>query len=154
MRTKFLVSTLALSAALVAFNGCKKEESDTQKAGEETKQATSSMTEGVKEAADKTAEEAKKAGETVKAEAEKAVTQAKEEAKSTAGAVKDKAQTIIDQAKALVGDGKHQDALKSLEGLASFKLTGEQQKTVNDLKAQIQKALSSQAVGNLLEGKK
>lgn len=79
-----------------------------------------------------------------------------------AAAAKDSAasgvQALIDKAKALVGEGKYEDASRSLQQLAGQTLTVEQQKLVDGLKEQIQKALASRAtgeaatsVGNLLK---
>lgn len=77
--------------------------------------------------------------------------------KEVAATVTNKADSIIEQAKSLVGAGKFQDALSALEGLSGMTLSDVQQKVVDGLMAQIQKALADKAaaqgagaVGNLL----
>jgi hypothetical protein len=151
MKTQSLILTLALSAILAGFTGCKKEEADVTKAAEDTKAAGVAAGDAVKDAAAQTTEEVKKAGEAVKTEADKVVTDAKADAKAATASLTGTAQELIDRAKTLVGEGKYQDALTSLQGLVNFKLTDEQTKTVSDLKAQIQKALAGTAAGNLLK---
>ena len=120
MNTKNLITILTLSAAIAAFTGCKKQE---------TSGDIGSDIQG--------------AAEAVKADTEKAAGEMKEQAESMTEEAVKKAQAIIDQAKSMVADKKYQDALNSLNGLANFKLTPEQQKIVDDLKAQIQKGLAS-----------
>ena len=149
MKNKFLIPALALSASLVAFSGCKKEEASvTEKVAEQTKDAAASVTESVKAGTEKAVEKVKEGAEAVKAGAEKVVEKVKEEAKSLAPAP-DGAQTIIDKAQGLVGEGKFQDALSALGGLSGMTLSDAQQKVVAGLKEQIQKGLAG-AAGNLL----
>ena len=76
-------------------------------------------------------------------------------------AMSTQAQALIDKAKGLVTTEKYQDALKVVQQLSSLKLTAEQQKLVDGLKAQIQTALAkvtatdaASALGNVLGGKK
>ena len=142
MKLTPILTGAALCAALAAFSGCNKEESTTPQAPKGS-EATASPTAPAIDAA--------------KSAAKQAVDQVTTQAK----ALEQQAQGIIDRAKSLVGEQKYQDALTSLNQLANFKLTPEQQKLVDDLKAQIQSALAkltstnaASILGGALGGKK
>jgi hypothetical protein len=119
-------------AAAVLLGGCGKQEQASPTTGQEPKPSGSALSDAQKAVGD-------------------AAAQAKEAAQKAAGdaaaAAQAKAQSIIDQAKGLVSQSKYQDALNLLQqNLGALKLTPEQQKLVESLKEQIQKALAASAV--------
>jgi hypothetical protein len=136
-----------MCVAVAAVSGCKKEQaaSDVQ---------VPKSNEGV-------ASEAASAVDAAKSAAKGVTDQAAAQVK----AAEQKAQGLIDRAKAYVSEQKYQDALSCLNQLANTKLTAEQQKLVDGLKAQIQSALAKTtgsnapsalggALGDALGGKK
>jgi hypothetical protein len=143
MKLKLVIAELAVCVAVATLSGCSKEQSasdnQTPKSGE-----------GAASEAAKTVDSAASAA---KQATEQATTQVKE--------TEQKAQGLIDRAKEMVKDQKYQDALSVLGQLANLKLTPEQQKLVDDLKAQIQTAMAkaagsdaASALGGALGGKK
>jgi hypothetical protein len=58
------------------------------------------------------------------------------------------AQSLIDKAKDLVSEKNYGEALNTLKQLSTFKLTPDQQKVVDDLKAKVEKLMSNSAVSN------
>jgi hypothetical protein len=138
MKMNYLAS-IAIVGALITF-GCSKNEpvSTTEKpSASENKPA--SITEKVQQVTDKATGEVKQAVENVST----AIAQQTKAANS-------KTQDLIDQAKNLVSQIKYQDALNTLKKLSDYKLTAEQQKTVDDLQAQIQKVTANPSVSNTL----
>jgi hypothetical protein len=55
------------------------------------------------------------------------------------------AQSLLDKAKALIGNKDYAGAMKILKDAAALKLTPEQQKLLDELKATAQKALAAEA---------
>ena len=124
MKIKTIIAGIVVCAAVAAVSGCKKE------------QATSDVQ--VPKSNEGLASEAATAVDAAKSAAKEVTNQAAAQAK----AAEQQAQGLIDRAKAFVSEQKYQDAISSLNQLASTKLTPEQQKLVDDLKAQIQTALA------------
>lgn len=128
-------------------------------AADQAKQAADQAAADAKQAADKAAADAKqaadKAATDAKQAAEKAVTDAQPAAAATTAtqtgdATKQQAQSMIDRAKEYISQKKYQDALASLKQLSNVSLTPEQQKVVDDLKAQVQKLVAGDAVKSLI----
>ena len=98
---------------------------------------------------------------TATAVADQAVKEVTAQANAAATAASTQVQQTLDKAKGMVGEAKYQEALNLLQQLKDMKLTPEQQKLLDDLKAQIQTALAqaastnaASALGNILGGKK
>jgi hypothetical protein len=163
MKTERLVAMIAVAA--FALTGCKKEESTV--APSESGTAASSqpaLEKAVKETADQATAAASATADTVKQQVEAAkpaAQQAVQDATAAAQQAGSQAQKLIDQAKQYITSEKYQDALTTLQQLANLKLTPEQQKLVDGLKAQAQSLMAKKAggdaasaVGNALGGKK
>jgi hypothetical protein len=150
-----LVLTLATALAL-GLAGCSKSEpvtptaDDANKAAAATADAAAKTAEAAKAEAAKTAEAAKaeaaKAADVAKAEAARVADAAKADAAKTSDNAK--TQGLIDKAKSLVAESKFSDASSVVQQLAGLSLTSEQQKLVDGLKEQIQKALAAKATEN------
>jgi hypothetical protein len=129
MRYSSIISGVALSAALIALSGCNKEESTPSQAPKGD------------------AGTAPQPAPSIEA-AKSAAKQATDQVTSQAKALEQQAQGIIDRARSLVGEQNYPEALDSLNELAKFKLTPEQQKSVDDLKSRIHSDLMKLAGTN------
>jgi hypothetical protein len=143
MRIKLAIAEIVMCAGLAAVSGCNKEQpaAETQ----------------APKPAEGLASETTKAVDAAKTVAKEATDQATAQAK----AAEEQTQGLIDRAKSLVAENKYAEALSSLNQLTTTKLTAEQQKLVDGLKAQIQTALTkatgsdaASALGGALGGKK
>jgi hypothetical protein len=143
MKIKSIIAGIVMCAAVAAVNGCKQEPAASDVQPPKTNAGMAS-----------------EAATTVDA-AKSAVKEGTDQAAAQVKAAEPQAQGLIDRAKALVSEQKYPEALSSLNQLAGTKLTAEQQKLVDDLKAQIQSALAkatgsdaASALGGALGGKK
>jgi hypothetical protein len=144
MKTKLIVWSLATCVVLLITMGCNKDSASTQSP------PAAQKTEGV-------ASDVSKAVDTAKSTAQQVTDTASAQVKGA----DQQAQGLIDKAKGLLADQKYQDALSTLNQLATANLTADQQKLVADLKTQIQNALSkvsasdaASTLGGALGGKK
>lgn len=134
MKVHVFILTLAAGLAIALTSGCKKSETPgTDIINDATKAVTSGAADAQKAVKDAAADATKAAGNM--------------EAAMTA-----QAQTLIDKAKGLV-DSKPQEAMGVLSQLTNLKLTPEQQKVVDDLKAKAQAALAKVTEAGKLLGK-
>jgi hypothetical protein len=153
MKITYSILGLTVGTALVLSIGCSKQETSSG----ETPEATS-VSQPVADAAKAAVEQVQT---TATAVADQAVKEVTAQANAAATAASTQVQQTLDKAKGMVGEAKYQEALNLLQQLKDMKLTPEQQKLLDDLKAQIQTALAqaagtnaASALGNILGGKK
>jgi len=87
---------------------------------------------------------AEPAAEQIQKQAESAAPATENAAAATAS----QAQALIEKVQGYIADSKYSDAANLLKELSSMKLTPEQQKLVNDLTAQVQKAMAGAAASD------
>src|SRR5262245_27497298 len=154
MKTNRILTIGAFCAGLLIL-GCSKEESTststpaTPASSTPTVSATESAVAEAQKAAAAAAEQAKQTAEKVATETKQAAQQAATDAQQNAAKATDAAtqqtQSLIEKAKTYVSEKKYQEALTSLQQLSKVQLTLEQQKVVEDLKAQVQKLIATDA---------
>jgi hypothetical protein len=124
MKHKTLLLTLAAALAL-GLAGCGKNETGTT-----------------------AADNANMAADTTAVAATTAVAEATNAAATMNAADNSQVQELIDKAKSFIAETNFSDASSTLQQLAGQSLTDEQQKIVDGLKDQIQKALAAKAAGD------
>ena len=147
MKIKLIGAGFVSCLIVASLAGCVNKETPPPSTGEAQKAVESTPA----KAPDATA--AAQTAATTATQATQAVAQAAAVTSTQTAAVTTQVQSLIDKAKGLVDQKKYQDALDTLKQLGNFQLTADQQKVVDDLKAQIQKLMSSDAaasVGGLL----
>ncbi|HWQ92825.1 MAG TPA: hypothetical protein VN673_14205 [Clostridia bacterium] len=90
---------------------------------------------------------------TVKTQLQSVATSANAQLQNATASADSQVQALIEKAKGLVTNKQYQDALTTLQQLGNLKLTPAQEKVVTDLKTQIQSALASSGLNNLLNRK-
>ena len=147
MKAQRTIITLGAVLAITLAGCDKPSEPNQPTSGGQSTGAANPAAEGVAAAVEAAKPAVEQAAKEVQAAANTAV------AEATA-----KANALIDQTKKLISETKYPDAMNLINQLSSMKLTPEQEKLVADLKAQVQKALSSLsttnvsgAIGNLLK---
>jgi len=143
MKLKTISAGLVACALTVSLNSCSKSAAPTPT---ETQTPAQSTTTEAQPAATSAAAQARQTGEQAVTAATQAVQRATTPVVRPAAAAMPDAQTLIDKTKKLVSAQKYQDALNVINQLNNMKLSTEQQKLVDDVKAQIQNLMSSQAV--------
>lgn len=134
---KHIPSHLALLAGAALLAGCG--DSSSSDSSNPAGSASAAISEAT-EAAKKTASDATAAASAAAADVADA---AKKTTDSAVAAVNAQYQSAVEAVKKLIADGKGAEALAKLKDLtANLKLTPEQQKMVDDLMAQAQKALA------------
>ncbi len=174
MKTRNIPTLLALAACGTALllSACSKKEEPITPAASGAQKPTSASGSDAQKPMEAVAREAQKAATSVGGEAQKqaedlkttataAAADAQKQVEAKVVAEQGQAQGLIDRGKALLAEKKYTEALNALKGLSNLRLTAEQQKWVDELKAQIQKAMADQtasdatkAVGGLLDPKK
>jgi hypothetical protein len=152
MKFKTFNAGIVVCALAVSLSGCSKSEPPAPTAPDAQKPQATATTEAQPAVSAPAAEtapaEAKPAVETTAAPAAPAVEKATTTAASAVDTVTAQAQTLIDKAKSLVDAKKYQEAMDIINQLSTLKLSTEQQKLVDDLKAQVQKLMADQVVPN------
>lgn len=134
---KHTPSLLALLAGAALLAGCGDSSSS------DSSSPAGSASAAISEATDAAKKTASEAAATVEKAATDATAAAKKTTDSAVAAVNAQYQSAVEAIKKLIADGKGTEAMAKLKDLtANLKLTPEQQKMVDDLMAQAQKALA------------
>lgn len=152
---------LAVCGTTLLLSACSKKEEPPAPTASEAQKPVNAVASDVQKATTSAADEAQKQAAEAKAAADTAAAEAQKRTDATAAPAQNQAQGLIDRIKGLVAEKKFPEALTSLNDLSKLKLTAEQQTWMDELKAQIQKAIASKAasdatksVGGLLDKKK
>lgn len=157
MKSKMsMTALLGIAAAVAGFvTACGKSDSGSgASSATQPDSGATGVSQNLSTAAKTTLDQAAKVAAEHKAEVQQAVSNVAASAQTAASEASSQAQTLIAQATSLISEKKFQDASQILQQLATLKLTPEQQKLVDDLKAKIQAGLAASGLQNVLGGKK
>ena len=154
MKLQTLGAGIAGCLLAAVISGCDQKTSTPPPSVVAPKPAVESAPAVVQQSAEKVATEVKTATQQAVGEVKQAVAQPAPAVTESTQITSSELTTVLTKAKSQVVEKKYQEALTTLGALKDVKLTDTQQKTVDELKAQIQKYLATseagKAVGNLL----
>jgi peptidoglycan hydrolase-like protein with peptidoglycan-binding domain len=158
-RNTSLLFTLAVCGTALLLSACNKKEEPTDPTASGAQKTMEATADDLQTAATNTEAQVQPQAGEITTPAEATATNAQQQAVTNATAAMSaaeatnavdtsKVQALIDKAKSLVAETHFTDASSVLQQLTGQSLTDEQQKLVDGLKDQIQKALAAKAAGD------